>query len=554
MKFLDLINKESTGKRGPIIAAAAVSGAANAALLAISNAAAESVDQGEGKFRMLLMFLVAISLYAVCIKYTYDRSTTVFESIMSRIRLRIARKIRASELRTVDGIGRALIYNQLTQETEVISQSQQPLVAALQAAVMVIFTSFYIAWLSLPAFALTVAMTAGAVIIFLVKDKESQQLLSRASAAQVQLLRAVTDLLDGFKQVKISDRLGRCLIEEIEKITAEVYQLKVQSTKLFNKNNIFAVSFFYVLIGAIVFILPRFIPTFGGIIHELTSAILFIIGPLGVVVGGIPTLAKANMATQSIYRLEEQLDKQERVDEAVIVDKRFFNFKKIEISNVDFAYRGKQDTSFCFGPVSLAIHRHEIMFIIGGNGSGKSTFLKLMTGLYEPVSGSIKVDGMPIDLSNRQCFRELFSVIFGDFHLFEKLYGLDVSQEVVQAKIVDMEIADKTSYDGERFTNLDLSTGQRKRLALIAAILEERPILVLDEWAADQDPIFRERFYLSILPELAASGKTIIAVTHDDHYFHLAHRVIKFDLGGIDSIRTNQRFGATPDLTGEGAT
>lgn len=554
MKFLDLINKESTGKRGPIIAAAAVSGAANAALLAISNAAAESVDQGEGKFRMMLMFLLAISLYAVCIKFTYDRSSAVFEAIMSRIRLRIARKIRASELRTVDTIGRALIYNQLTQETEVISQSQQTLVAALQAAVMVFFTSFYIAWLSLPAFALTVAMTAGAVVIFLLKDKESQLLLGKASAAQVQLLRAVTDLLDGFKQVKISDRLGRCLIEEIEKITAEVYQLKVQSTKLFNNNNIFAVSFFYVLIGAIVFILPQFIPTFGGIIHELTSAILFIIGPLGVVVGGIPTLAKANMATQSIYRLEEHLDRQERMDEAVVVDNRFFNFKKIEISNVEFAYRGNQGTSFCFGPVSLAIHRNEIMFIIGGNGSGKSTFLKLMTGLYEPVSGSIKVDGMPIDLSNRQCYRELFAVIFGDFHLFEKLYGLNAAQEVVQAKIQDMEIADKTSFDGERFTNLDLSTGQRKRLALIAAILEDRPILVLDEWAADQDPIFRERFYQAILPELAASGKTIIAVTHDDHYFHVAHRVIKFDLGGIDSISINERFGATPDSTGEGPT
>ena len=89
------------------------------------------------------------------------------------------------------------------------------------------------------------------------------------------------------------------------------------------------------------------------------------------------------------------------------------------------------------------------------------------------------------------------------------------------------------SYADGRFSTLDLSTGQRKRLAMVAALLDDKPIYIFDEWAADQDPGFRRYFYEGLLGELKARGKTVLAVTHDDRYFGVADRVVKRGEGGV---------------------
>ena len=83
------------------------------------------------------------------------------------------------------------------------------------------------------------------------------------------------------------------------------------------------------------------------------------------------------------------------------------------------------------------------------------------------------------------------------------------------------------------FSTVKLSRGQRKRLALLTAYLEDRPIYVFDEWAADQDPVFRRIFYLRLLPELKARGKTVVAITHDDRYFGDADRIVKLEEGKV---------------------
>ena len=171
---------------------------------------------------------------------------------------------------------------------------------------------------------------------------------------------------------------------------------------------------------------------------------------------------------------------------------------------------------------------------MGGNGSGKSTLLKLLTGLYHPTHGSIWLDDVPIQRENIQAFRELYSIIFSDFHLFDRLYGLnEVDPDRVQELLNLMELQTKTSYDGDRFTNLDLSTGQRKRLALLVTYLEDSPVYVFDEWAADQDPHFRAYFYETLLRDLKERGKTVVVVTHDDRYFSIADHIVKMELGKL---------------------
>lgn len=190
--------------------------------------------------------------------------------------------------------------------------------------------------------------------------------------------------------------------------------------------------------------------------------------------------------------------------------------------------------------MNLVITAGEVLFIVGGNGSGKSTLMKVLTGLYPATAGELRVDGRSLGPENVAAYREMYSPIFSDFHLFSRLYGLlDVDDQAVLDLLRQMQISDKTSFQNGRFTKRDLSTGQRKRLAMIVALLEDRPICLFDEWAADQDPEFRRYFYEELIPSLKRRGKTVIAVSHDDRYFHCADRVVTLEYG---KIRASQRM------------
>jgi putative ATP-binding cassette transporter len=193
------------------------------------------------------------------------------------------------------------------------------------------------------------------------------------------------------------------------------------------------------------------------------------------------------------------------------------------------------------GPIDAEIQRGEILFLIGGNGSGKTTFLKLFTALYRPTQGAIYVDDVEIGPTNIQSYRNLFSAIFSDFYLFEKLHGLSTADpDRINALLRLMEISDKTSFKDGRFTNLNLSTGQRKRLALVVSYLEDKPVYVFDEVAADQDPEFRQYFYDTLLPEMKSAGKTVVVVSHDDRYFHAGDRLLQMDYGRLAELHAEK--------------
>ena len=222
---------------------------------------------------------------------------------------------------------------------------------------------------------------------------------------------------------------------------------------------------------------------------------------------------------------------------------------RIEVSQLEYTYEARSDGSpaFHIGPVDLTLNAGEVLFIVGGNGSGKSTFLKVLTGLYPASSGAIRVDGVAVTSRTSAAYRELICTIFTDFHLFSRLYGLlDVPSEAVQGLISQMELSEQTGYAEQRFTRRELSTGQRKRLAMIVALLEDRPIYVFDEWAADQDPVFRHYFYMELLPLLRQRGKTVIAVSHDDRYFRYADRVLTMEYGKVRSLEQHLADPASP--------
>jgi putative ATP-binding cassette transporter len=199
-------------------------------------------------------------------------------------------------------------------------------------------------------------------------------------------------------------------------------------------------------------------------------------------------------------------------------------------------HRELEESSFTLGPINLTFYPGELVFIVGGNGSGKSTLAKLITGLYRPETGEIRLDGKPIKDENQVWYRQHFSAVFSDFYLFERLIGLSNTDlnSLARHYLVQLQLDQKVQVKDGMLSTTALSQGQRKRLALLTAYLEDRPIYLFDEWASDQDPVFKEIFYTQLLPELKSRGKTVLVISHDDHYFHLAERIVKLDYGQVE--------------------
>jgi putative ATP-binding cassette transporter len=238
------------------------------------------------------------------------------------------------------------------------------------------------------------------------------------------------------------------------------------------------------------------------------------------------------VALKKIDELGLSLSSQAEITGAMARSPRSLS-QQIELDNITHTYHTDRDGQFTLGPISLSFKPGELVFIVGGNGSGKSTLAKLIAGLYEPESGTIRWDGKVVDSGSLDAYRQLFSAVFSDFYLFERLLGLQLQNLDTQAQqyLQQLQLDHKVQVNQGMLSTLDLSQGQRKRLSLLTAYLEDRPIYLFDEWASDQDPYFREIFYKQILLELKQQGKAVLVISHDDRYFHLADRLIKLEYG-----------------------
>lgn len=218
---------------------------------------------------------------------------------------------------------------------------------------------------------------------------------------------------------------------------------------------------------------------------------------------------------------------------------------RLRLCAIRHTYRVEsEENTFHLGPISLEMESGELIFLIGGNGSGKTTLAKLLLGLYTAESGQIEWNGQGVTEESIDDYRQLFSVVFADFFLFDQLLGLEsiASDEQAQAYLRKLQLAHKVQTSNGSLSTLDLSTGQRQRLALLTAYLEDRPVYLFDEWAAGQDPQFKELFYRQLLPELRNRGKLVIVISHDDHYYDSADRIVKLDFGQVeyDKRRDNE--------------
>src|SRR5499427_6884869 len=528
MSFLQLVRREMHGSMPKLLLMSSLGGISNASILAAINAGMQDTSSGQkpGLWAASL-FLVALFLFMKSQQFVTITATAEIEAIIHKLRLRLMDLIRRSELLEIEKIGRARIVASITRDTAVLTQASNMLCFTVQGTVLIFFVGLYVAYLSIVAFLLTLVIVSGAATIFHYKNRKLSAQKSESAAWERRLFDRLTDFLDGFKEVRLNAARSEDLFNDALEVSKTAANIKIRTQAETFKMIVTSQISMYILLGAVVFVAPNLSDTLGGAsIAKTTTALLF----------------NANAAAGRIDRLEEALQatlvQEER--RAITAPKRF---DQIDMRNIEFRYTDRfSDTVFKIGPIDFTLQRGELVFITGGNGSGKSTFLRVLSGLYPPDSGEVLLDGRPVTDANRDEYRGLMSAIFFDYHLFQRLYGIaDADPSDVNQLLTQFRLADKTSLNEGEFRTLDLSGGQRRRLALIVSLLEKRPIMLLDEWTAEQDPEFRLKFYDELLPDMMRAGATIVVITHDDRYLdelHLPARRIKMDYGRIVEQRS----------------
>ncbi|HEV2623719.1 MAG TPA: cyclic peptide export ABC transporter [Xanthobacteraceae bacterium] len=544
MSFLQLVRREMHGSMPKLLFMSSVGGMSNASILAAINTGVQDTSGGHppGLWAASL-FLIALFLFMRAQQFVTITATAEIEAIIHKLRVRLMDLIRRSELLEIDKIGRSRIVAAVTSDTAILTQASNMLCFTVQGAVLIFFVGLYVAYLSIVAFLLTVVIVSGAATIFHYKNRRLSEQKGESAAWERRLFDRLTDFLDGFKEVRLNAARSEDLFNDAMEVSKTAANIKIRTQAETFKMIVTSQISMYILLGAVVFVAPNLSDTLGGAsIAKTTTALLFVVGACFGLVQSIPILLNANASADRIDRLEQALQTTLVVRErrAIVAPKRF---ERIEVRNIEFRYTDKfSDTVFKIGPIDFTLQSGELVFITGGNGSGKSTFLRVFSGLYPPDSGTVLLDGRPVTDANRDEYRGLMSAIFFDYHLFQRLYGIpDADPAEVGQLLTQFRLADKTSLTNGEFRTLDLSGGQRRRLALIVSLLEKRPIMLLDEWTAEQDPEFRRKFYDELLPEMMRAGATIVVITHDDRYLdelHLPARRIKMDEGRIVEQRS----------------
>jgi putative ATP-binding cassette transporter len=546
MSFLELVRREMHGSLPKLLFMSALGGISTAAILAAINAGMQGGGDGnKTDLWAATLFMVSLFLFVKTQYYVTITTTAEIEAIIHKIRLRLMDLVRRSELLAMESIGRARIVAAITSDTAVLTQASNLLAFTIQGAVLIFFVAIYVAFLSLTAIVITIVVVGTAGVIFHLKNKRLAAEKQEAAAWERRLYDRLTDFLDGFKEVRLNNARSNDLFDDAIDVSRTAANIKIRSQAETFKLIVTTQVSMYVLLGAVVFVAPQFSDSLAGAsLTKTTTALMFVVGACFGLVQSIPVLLIANAAADRIHQLEKTLRTTVALTKVldIKVPKRF---DKIEMRNIVFRYVDKSsDITFQIGPLDFSLQSGELVFITGGNGSGKSTFMRVLAGLYPPDSGEITLDGKRINDDTRDAYRALMSAIFFDNHLFRRLYGIPEPEPgEIERLLTKFRIADKTSLSDGEFSTLDLSGGQRRRLALIVSLLEKRPILLLDEWTAEQDPEFRRKFYDELLPDMKKAGLTVVVITHDDRYLDeldLPARRIRMDEGRIVDQRSMQ--------------
>ena len=520
----------------PIILLTFLSSFARSGMMFGINETARTADQGLGWPVAMLLFC-AISMLVIGY-ISRIRMHALIIRVKESMRQRMTRNLLRANIDFLLTNPHGRVHVAMTEEVGQVSGAIINVIETIEAVVIVLIITPYIFWISWTAGVATFVAMALGTLGYMLFDRPARAAMYKASAAGAEFSNRVRDMLAGWKELRLRRSRSAALEAETMDVIRKVSTYANVSERLYAKSTAVGQSAVILLLCYVVIVVP--ILPGGGIdvMFQILTVIFLTSGPIEQLFGALPSMSRAENAYFRIQNVEADLyEAAAQVTQRDVAPRAGFSSIEMRDVSARISEPGRPASeAFEIGPINLSFKPGETVFVCGGNGSGKTTLMGLITGLRNPDKGDILVDGEIMSNDMRHGYRELFCGVFSDFHLFDRTFGMTAEEmERLDMRIKALNLSDRVTMQENKFSTLSLSAGQKRRLALAVALAEQRPIIILDEFAADQDPANRAFFYDVLVPELAAGGQLVIAITHDDHQFHKCDRLIKMAGGKIIS-------------------
>lgn len=530
--MLGYLIRQSKWLLGAAVFTSAICGVCAVLLLTQINKVLNSSQQEANQFfGIFVALVVAVLVFQVVASTLFERLSQQAHAVLRR---HISDKVLQADYRQLEEVGGAKVQSALSEHCLKVAEFFVRLPVIVVNGIIVIGCMAFIAWLSLDVFVMALVVLGLGSIGYHLVHLKAIGYLNGAAKEQDRLFGHFSALVDGAKELRLhagkrqrfADNVLGDSIESVRKQRTVGMSVFVISTAWGN-------FLIYAFIGAVLFALVADSAQRTQILTGFALVFIYMIAPLENLLKALPA---ANIAKASAARIEAVTAHLSEGAKEKHLPNAPSSFKQLELSGLTHQfYHEPSDDLFTLGPIDLSFKPGEIVFLVGGNGSGKTTLAKMLVGLYKSNTGQLRLDGKTINPEDLDEYRQLFTAIFSDFYLFEELLDIPSAEldAAANSLLEKLQLNRKVHVANGAFSTRALSQGQRKRLAMVVAHLEQRPFLVFDEWAADQDPIFKEVFYRQLLPELKAQGKTLLVISHDDKYFDCADRLLRMEHGQL---------------------
>lgn len=509
----------------------ALSGVASLALITQIHWALS--DPGANAVRMGSLFAATCVLVIVTQVTAHGLLVRLSQSTSARLQYELTNRILSAPLQKLEDAGSHRILNALLGDVGAITGAMTGLPGVCANAMVLLCGIAYLVTLSVPVALCTLVIAAVGVASFLTGLRIAERHLRQARLDSEEVYKHFNALTQGIKELKGNNmRSIDFLYDALLPADTTMRRNLIKGLDIHGFSHNWGRLYLFIGLGLLLFVSPQLWTVTPATLTGYTLTILYLVYPLDGILGWLPAMNSATIALERITALGLLMDE---ADGSQIISDEPPWFESLELRAVTYGYTSPDGHGFSLGPIDMTVRAGEELFIAGGNGSGKTTLAKLLTGLYVPHEGDVLLNGQPVNDQTRGDYRQLFSTVFVEGHLFDRLLGVDPNPEELQRWVSLLGIEEKVDVATGRLETDELSRGQRKRLALLVACMEDRPIFIFDEWAAEQDPSFKDIFYRQILPELRERGKTVIAITHDDRYFSAADRVLTLVDGRLEN-------------------